>query len=152
LHNAVNRNILITFVKSKQNGLSKLVIIKILLAVTICFQQLAPCLSLFVSAKDFGHKSTLHRVNYVTPVKKGKHISFHSPIHLQIWSILSKHHGHLPVSPRLKAIFWTSLAVGVLFVAFLNVALFVSRKRHQQAGLTHIYKRPIYLLLGQLTV
>ncbi|MES2111013.1 MAG: hypothetical protein V4577_19810 [Bacteroidota bacterium] len=132
--------------------MSKLVIIKILLAVTICFQQVAPCLSLFISSTDFHHQNITHTVKRAAPVQKAKQLSFQNHNHLHIWAVLSKHHGHLPASSRLKTILWTSLVVGVLFVAFLNIALFVSRKWQQSTGFSHVLKRPIYLLLGQLTV
>jgi len=133
--------------------LNKLFIIKILLAFTICFQLVAPCLSLFVSSKDLNHHGVNNTSYSSIHTKKNKSLSFQSRIHLQIWAMITKHQCHLPpASPRLKAMFWMSLFVGLLFVAFLNITEFVSRKWHQSTVFDNILKRPIYLLLGQLTV
>jgi len=133
--------------------LNKLFIIKVLLAVTICFQLVAPCLSLFVSSKDLNHHSINHTSYRQVHAVKNKSFSFQNHIHLQVWAMIIKHQCHLPpMSPRLKAMFWMNLFVGLLFVAFLNITVFVSSKSRRSTVFDNILKRPLYLLLGQLTV
>ncbi|MDO3643280.1 hypothetical protein [Mucilaginibacter sp. L3T2-6] len=133
--------------------MSKLAIIKVLLAVTVCFQQMVPCLSLFISHKSFGHHHQTHVSHRPAHAGKAKQYSFTNAIHLKIWVIITKHRCQIPpVNLKLKDVSWMPLLTGVLLVVLLNMMLISARQWFRLNICYSVLKRSRYIVLGQLII
>jgi len=114
---------------------------KFLLLSVICFQIIAPTLSL-----HFTHKNHKHTYTKLTQV-----VSDHD--HSHILNIADKHRSHFPpVNQRLKALLWCCVVLTSFFVGYLKLCADFPPGYCRFLRVKNTPKYPKYLLFGQLTI
>lgn len=126
--------------------MNKLLLIKVLLLVIICFQIVTPCL-LFCFDTPPAHHITVSTVN------KHKSASVISQVRLRLWSIITKCQCHLPPSTiKLKLLFWLFAGITLFQLSALRLRLFSLLRYGKSFLLYNTFKWPLYLLFGQFTI